>query len=46
MQTVQQETDFRVDPKTGKNVHARIGRFGAMIQIGETDDEKNQSSLH
>lgn len=29
-----------VDPKTGKNVHARIGRFGAMIQIGETDDEE------
>jgi len=28
------------DPKTGKNVHARIGRFGAMIQIGETDDEE------
>ncbi|MCJ8154430.1 type I DNA topoisomerase [Chryseobacterium sp. SSA4.19] len=29
-----------VDPKTGKNVHARIGRFGAMIQVGETDDEE------
>jgi len=29
-----------VDPKTGKNVHARIGRFGAMIQIGETEDEE------
>ncbi|BAP33669.1 DNA topoisomerase i [Chryseobacterium sp. StRB126] len=29
-----------VDPKTGKNIHARIGRFGAMIQIGETDDEE------
>ena len=29
-----------VDPKTGKNVHARIGRFGAMIQIGEQDDEE------
>ncbi|WP_294263817.1 type I DNA topoisomerase [uncultured Chryseobacterium sp.] len=29
-----------IDPKTGKNVHARIGRFGAMIQIGETDDEE------
>ena len=29
------------DPKTGKNVYARIGRFGAIIQIGETDtDEK------
>lgn len=29
-----------IDPKTGKNVHARIGRFGAMIQIGETEDEE------
>ena len=25
------------DPKTGKNVYARIGRFGPMVQIGETD---------
>jgi len=30
-----------VDPNSGKNVYARLGRFGAMIQIGEaTDDEK------
>ncbi len=29
-----------VDPKSGKNVHARIGRFGPMIQIGETEDEE------
>ena len=29
------------DPKTGKNVYARIGRFGPMVQIGEMDsDEK------
>ena len=29
------------DSKTGKNVYARIGRFGSMIQIGEkTDEEK------
>ena len=29
------------DPKTDKNVYARIGRFGPMVQIGETDsDEK------
>jgi len=28
-----------VDPKTGKNVTTRIGRFGPMIQIGEQDDE-------
>lgn len=27
------------DPKSGKNVYARMGRYGAMIQIGESDDE-------
>jgi DNA topoisomerase-1 len=27
------------DPKSGKNVYARIGRFGPMIQMGEADDE-------
>lgn len=31
------------DPKTGKPVIARYGRYGAMLQIGEaTDDEKPQ----
>lgn len=29
-----------VDPKTGRNVYARIGRFGPMIQIGEQEDEE------
>ena len=29
-----------IDPKSGKNVHARIGRYGAMIQIGEQEDEE------
>ena len=28
------------DPKTGKNVLTRIGRFGPMVQIGEQDDEE------
>ncbi|MDO4763448.1 MAG: type I DNA topoisomerase [Flavobacteriaceae bacterium] len=28
------------DPKTGKNVYARIGRFGPMVQIGEADEEE------
>ncbi|MBN2616244.1 MAG: type I DNA topoisomerase [Bacteroidales bacterium] len=29
------------DPKTGKNVYVKIGRYGAMAQIGDTDsDEK------
>lgn len=29
-----------VDPKSGKNVYARIGRFGPMIQVGEVEDEE------
>jgi len=29
-----------VDPDSGKNVYARLGRFGAMIQIGEVSDEE------
>lgn len=28
-----------VDPDSGKNVYARLGRFGAMVQIGEATDE-------
>ena len=28
------------DPKSGKPVFARMGRYGAMIQIGETEDEE------
>jgi len=28
------------DPESGKNVYARIGRFGPMIQIGESEDEE------
>lgn len=28
------------DPKSGKNIYAKIGRYGPVIQIGETDDEE------
>lgn len=27
-------------PKTGENIYARIGRYGAMVQMGETDAEE------
>lgn len=27
------------DPKSGKKVYARLGKFGPLIQIGESDDE-------
>ncbi len=28
------------DPKTGKNVYVKIGRYGAIAQIGDTDSEE------
>ncbi|MDE6695734.1 MAG: type I DNA topoisomerase [Muribaculaceae bacterium] len=28
-----------VDPKTGRNVYVKIGRFGPVVQIGEATDE-------
>ena len=37
------ERKLGIDPKTGKNVYARIGRYGPMIQIGEIDDEEKPS---
>ncbi len=30
------------DPKTGKNLYVRIGRYGPMAQIGESDDEEKK----
>ena len=29
-----------IDPGSGKNMYARLGRFGAMVQIGEVTDEE------
>jgi DNA topoisomerase-1 len=34
------QRDLGTDPESGKPVIARIGRFGPMIQIGETSDEE------
>ncbi|HEY0046158.1 MAG TPA: type I DNA topoisomerase [Flavobacterium sp.] len=31
-----------VDPKTGKQVSVRLGKFGPIAQIGEADDEEKQ----
>lgn len=28
------------DPKTGRPIYARIGRYGAMLQMGENEDEE------
>ena len=29
-----------LDPKSGKNVYTRVGKFGPMVQIGEMEDEE------
>ena len=34
------ERELGKDPKSGKPVFAKIGRFGPMIQIGEAEDEE------
>ncbi|MGB4204743.1 MAG: type I DNA topoisomerase [Bacteroidales bacterium] len=28
------------DPKSGKNIYVKLGRFGAMVQLGESDSEE------
>ncbi len=28
------------EPSSGRNVYAKIGRFGSMIQVGDTDEEE------
>ena len=29
-----------VDPKSGKNVYAKIGRYGTLIQVGDTNNDE------
>ena len=40
--TVAQAREIGVDPKTGKTVYARFGRFGPMLQLGDTEDKENK----
>ena len=40
--TVAQARDIGVDPKSGKPILARFGRFGAMLQMGSTEDKENK----
>lgn len=35
-----QARELGLDPKSNKRVYAKVGRFGPMIQIGDTDDEE------
>lgn len=34
------ETKLGIDPKSGKPVYSKIGRYGPMIQIGDVEDEE------
>ncbi len=36
---VAQATPVGTDPKSGKMIYARLGRFGPMLQLGDTTDE-------
>jgi DNA topoisomerase-1 len=39
---VAQATEIGVDPKTGKTIFARFGRFGPMLQLGSTEDKEEK----
>lgn len=34
--------EIGIDPKTGKPVFARFGRFGPMLQLGDTEDKEDK----
>ena len=40
--TVGTSRDVGTDPKTGKPIIARFGRFGPMLQLGDTEDKDNK----
>lgn len=40
--TVGANREVGTDPKTGKPVLARFGRFGPMLQLGDTDDKSDK----
>lgn len=37
------ERELGIDPATGKRVIARMGRYGPMVQIGDTSDENEKA---
>lgn len=39
---VAQATEVGTDPKTGKMIYARFGRFGPMLQLGATEDKEDK----
>ena len=40
--TVGNSREIGIDPKTGKPIIARFGRFGPMLQLGDTEDKENK----
>lgn len=40
--TVGNSREVGADPKTGKPIIARFGRFGPMLQLGDTEDKENK----
>ena len=40
--TVGANREVGTDPKSGKPIIARFGRFGPMLQLGDTDDKENK----
>lgn len=42
IQRVDGERHLGTDPKSGKSVIVRLGRFGPLVQIGDRDDENKQ----
>lgn len=40
--TVGANREIGTDPKTGKPIVARFGRFGPMLQLGDTEDKENK----
>jgi DNA topoisomerase-1 len=37
--SVGKSRELGTDPKTGKNIYAKLGKFGAYVQIGENPDD-------
>ncbi|MFZ2545139.1 MAG: type I DNA topoisomerase [Candidatus Saccharimonadales bacterium] len=40
--TVGASREVGIDPKSGKPIIARFGRFGPMLQLGDTEDKENK----
>jgi DNA topoisomerase-1 len=44
-QEVSQARELGIDPKTGEPIYARYGRYGPMLQRGETEDETKKPAF-